>query len=98
MKITITQQHIDNGVRNRSWACPAYLALQDAGIPVKAVQFWGIVDGFQAACKDGYQVALGREMTEYILRFDRGERVEPYTFEFPDTQVEAGVEAVLVEA
>lgn len=84
MKVEVTQEHIDKGQRREHDKCPIALAVEDIGyksvsVDGKSLDAWkDKVDGVK-----GYIYGdLPDEAVEFIRTFDRGDKVEPLTFEF----------------
>lgn len=80
MQVTITQEHINNGVKNSATSCPIALALKDTGW--RRPYVWSI---------DCYDRGPEPYMTKYLLslkaqrfveNFDTGKPVQPATFRF----------------
>jgi hypothetical protein len=88
MKITVTQEHIDKGVRVNGYSCPITLALRDAGFVrpcvgihrcyVSKKRFW-----FGYSRYDG---TLPSNAVEFVRNFDVCNPVEPFTFEIEMTK------------
>lgn len=85
MKVKVTQQHIDSGVRGCAFDCPVALALMDAGdfaytaATGTRVQLW--LKGSNLSRLPDYEVALPPNVWTFISRFDAGKTVAPFEFE-----------------
>jgi len=86
MTISITQKHIDEGVRNHSASRMVALAIEEAtGTLVTAVGrlqiLWGDVGGWLegSACK--YWMKTPPAVREFLDRYDSELPVEPISFE-----------------
>ena len=79
MKITVTQQHIDEGQRGSSSRDPVAFAMADAGClrPHAGVTHLS----WQDAEHKRYSVEVTEPVFEFIRAFDQGEPVEPFEFE-----------------
>jgi len=76
MKITVTQQHIDAGVRGSATSDPVSLALKEqAGWEKAYVNVFGIQNG------QIKRYPLPEGMWEFMYRFDNSLPVEPFEFE-----------------
>ena len=75
MKITVTQQHIDAGVRGSATSDPVALALKDAGWEKVYVNVFGI----QLGKEKRYPLPEG--MWKFMYDFDNGNPVFPFEFE-----------------
>ena len=86
MRIEVTQEHIDNGVRKDAGCCPVGLALKDAGVQDPDVQRsfarWEEVSGEWRRTK---LPELPAAAQLFIERFDAGEPVRPFTFRLEET-------------
>lgn len=76
MIIKVTQSHIDNGARDSASDSPLALALKEV-FPGKIV----IVAPTKFRVGDK-TYNMPYEPTEQEHRFDKGEKIEPYEFEF----------------
>ena len=78
MKIQVTQQHIDYGVRGSTTSDPVALAMKDAGL----IKPWAS-PSYLAWRKDNkdYYVPLPEGVLGFMKEFDNGVEVEPFTFE-----------------
>ncbi len=72
MKIDVTQNHIDGGKRRAPSECPISLACADKGLYASVTPKW--------ACIDGVDIMLPLTATAFVLAFDRGEPVQPFSF------------------
>ena len=77
MKITVTQQHIDNGQKGSCTRDPIALALKDAGVEDPWVSPVRITFGLNR--KNGAPVPA--EVLAFMRAFDNHEMVEPFEFE-----------------
>ena len=75
MKISVTQQHIDRGVKGSATSDPIALALLDAG--------WEKAYAGASTLKDKnrYAFTTPPEVYRFMRDFDTGRRVEPFDFE-----------------
>ena len=78
MKIQVTQQHIDNGVRGSTTSDPVALAMKSAGLEKPWVS-----PAYLAWRKDNkdYSVLAPESVLEFLKRFDNGLPSEPFEFE-----------------
>jgi hypothetical protein len=77
MKITVTEQHIEQGKQASQCFCPVALAIREAtGIDQLCVLSIGVI------FKTG-SVNLPEEASNFVLDFDAGQAVEPFEFELP---------------
>lgn len=76
MIIKVTQTHIHNGARDSADGSPLGLALKEA-FPGKSVQI-----GFKKLWIGGNVYDMPYDAKEQEYRFDQGEKIEPYEFEF----------------
>lgn len=80
MKIYVTQEHINRGIKNDCIRCPVALALFDAFPNTKRVDvdtgtlFWTNSMGDRNWSK------TPRSVWRFINRFDRGSDVKPFAF------------------
>ncbi len=80
MKITVTQEHIDGGVKDSPWACPIARALPrapagyDYEVFEDRVHLWSSREGARYSY-------LPEEARLFVAKFDNGEAVEPFEFE-----------------
>jgi len=89
MKVRVTQDHIDRGCRQKGDACPVFLAMRDAGIPVTWVTAsgWTVSDrGSKAYVVDIRD--LPYDAITFIALFDQGPMrrgglptIKPFEFE-----------------
>ena len=81
MRIHVTQDNIDHGLRGSSTQDPVALALRDAGFIRPLVGLGQIrVDG----CDGGFMrqyAPTPYAVVDFIALFDQGERVSPMSFE-----------------
>lgn len=87
MRVSVTQDHIDNGVKDDTGCCPIGLALKDCGIEDPEVQNsfvrWEEVHGTWRRLKLPDLPAAARL---FIERFDAGKPVAPFTFKLEETK------------
>ena len=75
-KIYVTEEDIKNGEVYSSDRCPIALAI------TRCINRPGVKVGSLRAIDDEYQYHLfGPEITQWIVNFDRGKSVEPFSFE-----------------
>lgn len=89
MKVTVTQEHIDKGCRKNGSACPVFLAMRDAGIPVTHVMTWCWTTHPEGACIDGWRRDLPYEAMAFIALFDDKKLVSPIEFELEWSEIES---------
>ncbi len=81
MRITVTQEDIDNGRRCDPDCCPVGRALSRAGLI-----HYGVI-GSAVMIKDGQAHAMALPLPapvrDWILDFDGSRAVEPFSFELP---------------
>src|SRR4051812_22845581 len=90
VRIDITQDHIDRGVKGRSRECPVSLGITEHLLPgceavVGASGAWfGIVDADSEEMADlcGF-INFPPEVTDFIIAFDNGKKVAPISFDLP---------------
>ena len=80
MLITVTQKDIDLGIRKNCRVCPVALAVYRAiNLPIEVSAF--------NVCHEGPYgeiiAPLPPEATRFILDFDAGKEVGPFTFDLP---------------
>ena len=78
MKIRVTQQHIDNGIKGYTPGCAIALALKREFVTA-SVSGWIHVDGKYYQAQD--------EVLDWIANFDRKKTVKPITIELIETHV-----------
>ena len=84
IRIHVTQEHIDNGIRDSCLQCPIALALLEA-LPIHDV--WvhkEEISIFDATSNKVYGPNL--QVRDFITRFDAGEEVEPFSFTLNDLE------------
>lgn len=79
MKISVTQEDIDKGERNECRRCPVALALARAGFSGWEVDAGTIFLPHSTA----EPIRTPVEVTRFVLDFDEGLPVFPFTFELP---------------
>ena len=84
MKITVTQQHIDEGQRGSSTRDPIAFAMADAWCiqPYAGVArlFWYDESG------EKHTADITEQLYEFIRAFDQGEPVQPFEFELKESE------------
>lgn len=79
MKISVTKQHIDAGIKLDACSCPLALALSDAGFPKP------VVDGEQVEIAGEFGLfPLPEVAQQFVSDFDHGLPVAPFDFELGD--------------
>jgi hypothetical protein len=74
VRVEVTAEDIEKGVRNDSRCCAVARAAQRAlGCEVRAC--WGLLE-----LPSGKKAVTPRKYNEFIERFDAGEHVEPFSF------------------
>ena len=81
LKVNVTQEHIDKGERYSTSACPIARALKDVlpadscAVNVRAaVAVWFQNSGY-------YRAWLPHSAQDFVVEFDSGQDVEPFSFE-----------------
>jgi hypothetical protein len=74
MKITVTQQHIDQGLRGSCTGDPIALAMRDAGFSF----VWVAPDRIEG---DALTFHIPEDVVEFMKCFDNERFVSPFTFE-----------------
>ena len=78
MKITVTQEHIDNGDRGSCTHDPIALAMKDAGLE----KGWAGPSGISwKVGHKNYFAQTPRIVLDFMLAFDNKQPVEPFEFE-----------------
>lgn len=84
MRVKVTQDHIDRGVRREPCLCPIALALKDLGVDKPNVHFtfvrweeWGADGIFERLCLPN----LPAGARKFVKLFDEGESVKPFEFD-----------------
>ncbi len=81
MKIDVTQEDIDQGLRNDGWKCPVGRGVQRATNDGDfAVEIDRIVRGTEGD-EDYLSVELPEDVGERICKFDDGLGMQPFSFE-----------------
>ena len=78
MRIKVKQEHIDKGLRGSYFSCPLALASQDAGLELPGAgmhKIMYLVD--DELCGS----LMPDEARKFRSRFDRGWKVEPFSFD-----------------
>jgi hypothetical protein len=78
LKITVTQEHIENGEACSSDSCPLALALKEAGF--KNAFVGGGYIFFDSRDPDRY-IAMRWDIYDFVRDFDTKKPVRPFTFE-----------------
>lgn len=76
MIIRVTQQNIDNGVRQQYDACPVALALRDA-----TAREWQVTKNYAQYALGSLILALPETARDFIRSFDAGREVRPFEFD-----------------
>lgn len=81
MKITVTQQHIDEGQRGSSTRDPIAFAMADAGLerPYAGVNHLSWHEDDRKMF-----VKVPKEVYNFMLDFDNGKMVKPFEFQIMD--------------
>ena len=77
--VTVTEGHITEGVRGSCSHCPVALALDDA-FPDATAYANGATFDLWFHAGDAMRFDLPAEAESFILAFDDGDPVEPFTF------------------
>lgn len=79
MKVSVTQKHIDQGVKGSTTHDPVALAMKDAG----AIRVWvsPVYLGWTDANRKTYSVPTPDEVLRFMKVFDNGAYVQPFEFE-----------------
>lgn len=80
MKVTVTQDHIDNGVKHSTITCPIALAtkdLLDSVVSVGATE----IHTWDSVTDDMDTYSMPAEAKRFIVEFDDGHPVLPFEFE-----------------
>lgn len=73
MRVKVTQKHIKNGKNGDREFCPIALALMDKGSQCVTVLH-------KSCYLNGHSYRLPIVAREFILKFDRDQKVEPFEF------------------
>ena len=84
MKIEVKQEHIDKGYRRSKCWCPVALALRDAGLEQPSVNPLRIIYS-RGLHTVGCEVPESAK--QFILAFDVGECVKPFSFALEEIDV-----------
>lgn len=84
MSVDVTQEHIDKGMRDSCLSCPIALALKKKGDRLVRVR-----NTVAYVANMPYQ--LPQEAIAFILDFDHGELVKPFSFEMVNEYVKPTV-------
>jgi hypothetical protein len=82
--ITVTQDHINKGVKQDCWSCPIALAIQDAMPGVICAEVLNPDLGFATIFGDDGdcgEALLPDPARHFIAEFDNGQTVHPFAFE-----------------
>jgi hypothetical protein len=77
LKLKVTQDHINRGVRNNCWHCPIALAFKELGLSTtvgRTEVCYEDIDSF-------YTLPLPAEATQFTFNFDAGFAVQPFECE-----------------
>jgi hypothetical protein len=78
LKIHVTQEDIDNGIRDDALKCPIARAIK------RVVSSFLSVSGYDINFDDGFnflRIPPPEKVTDFIIAFDAGDPVEPFDFE-----------------
>lgn len=85
VKISVTQKHIENGLRRCALRCALALAFESAGFIVMvepaSVSIYNDAGDFLG------DLALPFDAQCFLIAFDNGQPVEPFSFEMPDLRL-----------
>ena len=79
-QISVTQKHINEGVRQKSKYCPISLALQEAFPDECSVTVGGDDTTFVSASMGVRDIVLPDVARKFISEFDSGSKVAPFKF------------------
>jgi hypothetical protein len=83
MRIEVTEQDIAAGRRRQPSACPIALAVKRAyAVERASVAEYDII--VTRWCDRQFKWRTPTPAASFIERFDKGEKVEPFSFELPD--------------
>jgi hypothetical protein len=74
MRIEVTQQHIDKGIRRSAYHCPVAQALSEATGDIWTTGRWDAGNGT-------VNVLLPEDVVERIIRYDDTREMQPFAFE-----------------
>ena len=77
MRITVTQEHIDNGVPVDSLKCPLALAIREA----TKNNVWSVGVASVFSGNKGFGIVLPKSAREFRHRFDSNLVVQPFEFD-----------------
>lgn len=80
MKVTVTQEHIDNGERYSPHSCPIALAVGEDTSWINRVSVGPGSFAIQHVFSEE-RYFLPKEAMQFVKQFDSGKHVEPITFE-----------------
>lgn len=72
-KIKVTEKHITTGLRRTGDCCPIAKAFNDAG-------YKNVVITQHSCIVKGYKIELPIDVKLFIMNFDRGRTVKPFSF------------------
>lgn len=81
MRIAVTQENIDKGVRGETSNCPIALAVKALGYEYVCVGAES-VDALRGSDGRAFLWYLPNEATSFVHAFDEGRKVAPFTFDF----------------
>lgn len=99
VKVPVTQEHIDKGLRQDCARCPAAVGLtavlkEGVGVAITntSVRWWA-PHGRPARSYDSGRADTPPSVQKFIWAFDKGRKVEPFTFsvELPQEILKEGV-------
>jgi len=82
--ITVTQQHIDEGITQDCQECPVALAIATQFPPGTRVTVAHLSAVIRLKEKDAYSLRLPESAIQFIRDFDYERPVSPFTFYLPD--------------
>lgn len=82
MKIHVTKNHINTGIKNDPEGCMVYKALEDANNDVVYVLYNSISFG------NGDHLLIGPKLKKKIEQFDDDKKLKPFTFRVTEQLVE----------
>jgi len=78
MKIQVTEEHIEAGVREDCYLCPIALAIKEQ-VEIKSVSVASVANiNYMSGTRKVYK--LSRAAINFIERFDGGKKVKPFNF------------------
>ena len=87
VEIPVLQKHINEGLPRHAWCCPLTLAMREKGLYLAetSIEVLLLRNGYtdQWDMRKGgifTEVPMNDACKEFVRRFDRKEKVEPFTF------------------